>query len=90
MTSAPRWNKRLSKHASLLTKTKNNNTRFFLFIGLIKYTKAAQCKNLVRYKNIVANTHTQQNKKPRVASGLGFTLGEYTWWGTFFATDKKK
>jgi hypothetical protein len=39
---------------------------FFLLIGLIKYTKAAQCKNLVRYKNIVANTHTQQNKKPRV------------------------
>ena len=38
----------------------------FLLIGLIKYTKAAQCKNLVRYKNIVACTHTQQNKKPLV------------------------
>jgi hypothetical protein len=38
----------------------------FLLFGLFKYTKAAQCKNLVRYKNIFAYTHTQLNKKPRV------------------------
>ena len=34
--------------------------------GFIKNTKATQCKNLVRYKNNFAHTHTQQNKKPRV------------------------
>jgi hypothetical protein len=38
----------------------------FLLIGLFKHTKVAQCKNLVRYKNNFAHTHTQQNKKPRV------------------------
>jgi endonuclease III len=38
----------------------------FLLFALFKYTKAAQYKNLVRYKNIFAYTHTQQNKKPRV------------------------
>jgi hypothetical protein len=38
----------------------------FLLFGLFKNTKAAQCKNLVRYKNIFAYTHTQLNKKPRV------------------------
>jgi hypothetical protein len=38
----------------------------FLLFGLFKNTKAAQCKNLVHYKNIFAYTHTQLNKKPRV------------------------
>ena len=38
----------------------------FLLFGLFKYTKAAQCKNLVRYKKKFAYTHTQQNKKLRV------------------------
>jgi hypothetical protein len=32
MTSAPRWNKCLSKHASLLTKIKNKNTWFFVLL----------------------------------------------------------
>ena len=44
----------------------------FLLIGLFKYTKAAQCKNLVRYKNNFAHTHTQQNKNPRVIIFLFF------------------
>ena len=39
------------------------NILYFLLIGLFKYTKAAQCKNLVRYKNMFAYTHTQQNKR---------------------------
>jgi hypothetical protein len=39
---------------------------FPLLFGLFKYTKPAQCKNLVRYKKKFAYTHTQQNKKLRV------------------------
>ena len=38
----------------------------FLLIGLFKYTKATQCKNLVRYKNNFAHTHIHNKIKSHV------------------------
>ena len=54
-------------HSHPRVDPKSRNSPFLrAILEQIKNTKAAQCKNLVRYKNNFAHTHTQQNKKPRV------------------------